>query len=102
MDQFDESEISSTDVRDAGLSSPVTEEEELVTGPELDCWLRISPTTRWRWTKAGRLPVPFRLHPHGPNLYRKRAIRELIDSAPVVDIYQASAISPIKKQLRDA
>lgn len=70
--------------------STVTEDEEIITGPEVDCWLRISPTTRWRYTRDGRLPTPFRLHPHGQNLYRKREIRALIDSAPSVEIYQAS------------
>ena len=80
-------------------SSPVAEDEELVTGPELDRWLRISPTTRWRWTKLGRLPTPFRLHPHGPNLYRKRQIKALIDSATTVEIYRDRGDHPSKKQL---
>ena len=88
MDEFDETEISSTDGVYAGLSSPVTEDEEIITGPEVDCWLRISPTTRWRYTKLGRLPTPFRLHPHGQNLYRKREIRAIIDSAQTVEIYE--------------
>ena len=71
--------------------STVTEDEEIITGPEVDSWLRISPTTRWRWTKLGRLPTPFRLHPHGQNLYRKREIRALIDSAQTVEIYDKYA-----------
>ena len=89
MDEFDESEISSTAARDVGLSSPVTEDEEIITGPEVDNWLWISPTTRWRWTKSGKLPTPFRLYPNGPNLYRKQQIKTLIDSAPIVEIYQS-------------
>ena len=101
MDEFDESEISSTAARDVGLSSPVTEDEEIITGPEVDNWLRISPTTRWRWTKLGRLPTPFRLHPHGQNLYRKREIKALIDAAPAVEIYRNRGDLSNKKQLRD-
>ena len=70
------------------------EDEEIITGPEVDNWLRISPTTRWRWTKIGRLPTPFRLHPHGQNLYRKRDIKALIDAAPTVEIYRNRANPP--------
>ena len=79
----------------------VAEDEEIITGPEVDNWLRISPTTRWRWTKAGRLPTPFRLHPHGQNLYRKREIRALVDSAQSVEIYRDGGDQPNTKQLRD-
>ena len=81
-------------------SSSVTEEEEIVTGAEVDRWLKISSTTRWRWTKLGRLPAPFRLHPHGQNLYRKRKIRALIDSAQTVEVYRNCGGHP-KKGLRD-
>ena len=79
----------------------VTEDDEIVTGAELRQWLRISAPTQWRWTKSGRLPTPFRLHPHGPNLYRKREIRALIDSAPTVEIYQDYDDLSNKKQMRD-
>ena len=77
------------------------EDEEIITGPEVDNWLRISPTTRWRWTKLGRLPTPFRLHPHGQNLYRKREIKALIDAAPAVEIYRNRGDLSNKKQSRD-
>ena len=87
MDEFNEPNIDSTDAHDVVICSQVTEDDEIISGPEVDCWLRISPTTRWRWTKLGRLPTPFRLHPHGQNLYRKCEIRALIDSAPIVEIY---------------
>jgi len=83
------------------LVSTVTEDEEIVTGAEVDRWLRISPTTRWRWTKLGRLPRPFRLHPHGQNLYRKREIRALIDSAPIVEIYENCGDQPNEEKSRD-
>ena len=43
--------------------SPINEDEEVVTGPELDNWLRISSVTRWRWTRSGILPPPRKLHP---------------------------------------
>ena len=66
----------------------VSEDEELITGPEVDKWLRISSVTRWRWIKSGKLPIPFRLHPAGPNIFKKRKIKEIVDSAPHVDIYQ--------------
>lgn len=66
----------------------VSEDEELITGPEVDKWLRISPVTRWRWIKSGKLPIPFRLHPTGPNIFKKKEIKAIVDSAPPVDIYQ--------------
>ena len=66
----------------------VSEDEELITGPEVDKWLRISPVTRWRWIKSGKLPIPVRLHPTGPNIFKKQQIKEIIDSAPFVEIYQ--------------
>ncbi len=75
-------------VRDTASNSPVTEDEELVTGAELRKWLRISAPTQWRWTKCGKLPVPFRLHPNGPNLYHKPEIKKIIDSAPTVETYR--------------
>jgi len=101
MDEFNEPNINSTAAHDVDLSSQVTEDEEIITGPEVDCWLRISPTTRWRWTKLGRLPTPFRLHPRGQNLYRKREIRALIDSAQTVEIYQKCDDQLNQEQSRD-
>ena len=101
MDEFDKPNINSATAHAVVLSSQVTEDEEIITGPEVDCWLRISPTTRWRWTKDGRLPAPFRLHPHGQNLYRKRKIRALIDSAPTVEIYRNSGDKQNKDKPRD-
>lgn len=75
-------------------STPVAEDEEIVTGAEVGRWLKISSTTRWRWTKSGKLPTPFRLHPNGPNLYRKTQIKALIDSAQIVEIYRNRADPP--------
>ncbi len=66
----------------------VSEDEELITGPEVDKWLRISPVTRWRWIKSGKLPIPVRLHPTGPNIFRKKQIKAIVDSAQPIDIYQ--------------
>lgn len=66
----------------------VSEDEELITGPEVDKWLRISPVTRWRWIKSGKLPIPFRLHATGPNIFKKKQIKAIVDSAQSVDIYQ--------------
>ena len=86
MEKLSELEVSSVTGPDADQSGPV--DDEIITGPEVDSLLRISPSTRWRWTKLGRLPKPFRLHPHGQNLYRKREIRALIDSAPAVETYR--------------
>ena len=83
------------------LVSTVTEDEEIVTGTEVDRWLKISPTTRWRWTKLGRLPAPFRLHPHGQNLYRKHEISALIDSAQTVEIYRKCDGQLNDEQLHD-
>jgi len=88
VENSNESEISSAAARDVRDSSPVADDDEIITGPEVDKWLKISPTTRWRYTKGGRLPKPFRLHPHGPNLYRKREIQALIDAAPAVETYR--------------
>ena len=66
----------------------VSEDEELITGPEVDRWLRISPVTRWRWIKSGLLPIPVRLHPTGPNIFKKKQIKAIVDSARPVEIYQ--------------
>ena len=70
------------------LLATVSEDEELITGPQVDKWLQISPVTRWRWIKSGKLPIPFRLHPTGPNIFKKQQIKKIIDSAPLVEIYQ--------------
>ena len=59
----------------------ISEDEELITGPEVDKWLRISPVTRWRWIKSGKLPIPFRLHPTGPNIFKKKQIKAIMDRA---------------------
>ena len=72
----------------------VSEDEELITGPEVDRWLRISPVTRWRWIKSGKLPIPFRLHPSGPNIFKKMQIKAIVESARPVDIYQNRDQSP--------
>ena len=72
----------------------VSEDEELITGPEVDKWLRISPVTRWRWIKSGKLPIPVRLHPTGPNIFKKKQIKAIVDSAPPVEIYQNGNQSP--------
>lgn len=94
MTEVSQLEISSTAASEVGDANPSTEDDEIVTGPEVDRWLRITPTTRWRWTKLGRLPKPFRLHPHGQNLYRKCEIRALVDAAPAVEIYRDSGDLP--------
>jgi predicted DNA-binding transcriptional regulator AlpA len=77
ISQFENGSATASDVDD---SNQVTD-DEFITGPEVDNWLKISPSTRWRYTRDGRLPKPFRLHPHGPNLYQKRAIRARIKAA---------------------
>jgi predicted DNA-binding transcriptional regulator AlpA len=71
-------------------SCPITEDEELLTGPEVDKWLRISAVTRWRWTRNGLLPPPRKLHPGGPNIYFKKQIKRIVDSALVADAYRSA------------
>jgi len=59
-------------------TAPVMEAGDMFFGCAGCPYMVVIPAgTQWRWTKLGRLPTPFRLHPHGQNLYRKREIRAL-------------------------
>ena len=70
----------------------------IVDGKELDSWLKISPSTRWRHVKNGRLPPPRKLHPNGPNIWFEEEIDEIIDSLPIGDAYRNCGVKDASPQ----
>lgn len=64
--------------------------DRLLSGKELCDRLKISPTTRWRYAKSGKLPPPRKFHPNGRNFWFESEISEIIDSLAVANAYQNS------------
>lgn len=64
--------------------------DRLLSGKELCERLKISPTTRWRYVKSGKLPPPRKFHPNGRNLWFESEISEIIDSLAVANVYRDS------------
>ena len=62
--------------------------DRLLSGKEVCDRLKISPTTRWRYVRSGKIPPPRQITPGGHDKWMESEIEEVINSAPIADAYK--------------
>lgn len=71
--------------------------DRFLTGRQIDEIFNIGRVTRWKLIKDGILPPPVQLGPNGQQRFSEKLIKEVMESAEIIDIYKDTGYPAVAK-----